>query len=201
MLKQFSLSIVKLVVCLFITGEVLERATLFAGSSGFHVPDIVIIIVIPTCMFLVASWAMKDAVSNIREQSRQQLAFSATEQAAARVNAPSKELTGRLTVRRTTNRRTREVAYQLLLDNALLGHINDGEMRDFDVPPGEHELCMRVDWAETKPLRLSLARGEQKYFDCGSVLDSARQFLLVWYITFGRRYYLWLRERLPANRG
>jgi hypothetical protein len=59
--------------------------------------------------------------------------------------------------------------YTVLLDDHSAGKIGNGEVRVFDVEPGEHRLRVRfVGLRRSREMRVSLKEGEERQFLCGT---------------------------------
>jgi hypothetical protein len=84
--------------------------------------------------------------------------------------------------------------FLVILDGQEIGRIADGGSKTFIVPPGEHELRLKIDWCGSKTLKISLRAGERVALRCGSSLRGFRLLLALFYITVGRNRYLWLEE-------
>jgi hypothetical protein len=65
-------------------------------------------------------------------------------------------------------------AYKVLIDGEIAGEIRHGESRSFNVPPGRHQLRLKIDWAMSKSMDIDLPSGAQATIRCGP----ARPFLL-----------------------
>ena len=53
------------------------------------------------------------------------------------------------------------------MDGEQIGHISAGEAKAFDVPPGHHELELRIDWKGRSALSVEVAPGGSAHFVCG----------------------------------
>jgi len=83
--------------------------------------------------------------------------------------------------------------YRVLLDGAEIGRMGNGGERSFEVPAGQHELMMKVDWGRSNILSFEVDADQSVKFRCGSSLRGWRVFLAFYYASFGFRHYLWLR--------
>ncbi|WP_035058003.1 hypothetical protein [Andreprevotia chitinilytica] len=86
-------------------------------------------------------------------------------------------------------------AYQIVFNGEIVGTIRHGETQDVVLPAGAGSLRMKIDWASSNTIELpDEANGSVVACRCGSSLQGWRLLLSVWYITFGYRNYLWLRQ-------
>ena len=88
--------------------------------------------------------------------------------------------------------------YVVILDGREIGRIADGENKTFAVPPGEHELRLKIDWCGSNTAKFKLNAGEQVAFDCGSSLRGPKLFLSLFYAIVARDRYLWLAQQSVA---
>jgi len=82
-------------------------------------------------------------------------------------------------------------AYRVFIDNQRVGQIRVGQEKSFEVPPGEHELQLRIDWTTSEKLGMDLSDGERADFVCG---PGATPWNVLKMITWGRRRYIDLRR-------
>ncbi|TNE54984.1 MAG: hypothetical protein EP344_13900 [Bacteroidetes bacterium] len=52
--------------------------------------------------------------------------------------------------------------YSIYLDGDKIGTIGDGETKEFDLAPGDHELKTTLDWCGSRTLRFHLAEGDTR---------------------------------------
>jgi hypothetical protein len=83
--------------------------------------------------------------------------------------------------------------YRVLLDGAEIGRLGNGAAKNFEIPSGQHQLMIKVDWARSNIVVLDFGDGESARFLCGSNLRGWRLALAIYYMSFGFRNYLWLR--------
>jgi hypothetical protein len=90
-------------------------------------------------------------------------------------------------------------AYKILLDGEVVGQIRNGREVVLEVPPGRHELSLKIDWAGSNTLTFDAAEGPL-YFDCGCRLRG-KDILLRGpaYLLAPSGDYLWLRQRDNAE--
>ncbi|WP_410881107.1 hypothetical protein [Myroides sp. DW712] len=73
-----------------------------------------------------------------------------------------------------------------------IGEIKDGETKAFDLQPGHHTLCAKIDWCRSNKETFHLQQGETLFFD----LSGTNPILAIYYITLGKNSYLKLRPRV-----
>jgi hypothetical protein len=88
-------------------------------------------------------------------------------------------------------------SYKIVLDGKVIERIGNGETRDLEVPAGQHQLALRVDWCGSKTLAFSLADGEAISFRVSSNLRGWRVVLGLWYTIVETNSYL-LLEQIPS---
>lgn len=42
--------------------------------------------------------------------------------------------------------------YKVVLDGNIIGHIKNGEEKEFDIPEGNHDLFLKIDWCRSNVL-------------------------------------------------
>jgi len=57
-----------------------------------------------------------------------------------------------ITITRDSGYADRLRAYKIILDGENVGSISNGEKVDLNVPAGEHELYLKIDWARSNKL-------------------------------------------------
>ncbi|MFP7495052.1 hypothetical protein SFC66_14850 [Terribacillus saccharophilus] len=83
--------------------------------------------------------------------------------------------------------------YDVIVDGKKLGTVNQKESRSFRVEPGKHTIHLEIDWCRSKKIEFESRENEVVSFKCGG-LRGIRFLLVVWYITFGRSSYIWLKR-------
>ena len=81
--------------------------------------------------------------------------------------------------------------YKVLIDGQEVARIGPGERWSFDVPPGVHDVMLRMDWVRSKPLRLELADDEEAELFCE---PNAAPGKVLYFMTLGRKKYIGLRH-------
>ncbi len=86
-------------------------------------------------------------------------------------------------------------AYQVVLNEEVIGKINNGEEKSFNIPKGNHKLKLVIDWCNSNSLDFTNSNNSPIKFDCGSNLRGLKLFSTIYY-TFSRpEQYLWLKLR------
>ena len=80
-------------------------------------------------------------------------------------------------------------AYTLLVDGEAKGSIKQGETLEIDLPPGDHRVQMKIDWATSPELAVSGARDVD--LRCRA---NASPFLALLYITVWSDRYIRLER-------
>ena len=58
--------------------------------------------------------------------------------------------------------------YKVVIDGNRVGDIRRGETKTFDVPPGQHEIHLEIDWAKSRNLELNLSSGDVATLTCSA---------------------------------
>ncbi|MCK4911596.1 MAG: hypothetical protein KAR83_08125 [Thermodesulfovibrionales bacterium] len=83
-------------------------------------------------------------------------------------------------------------AYKIILDGNVIGEIKNGQEIEFDLPPGKHEISLKIDWCGSNCIEFE-CDVDTVEFECGSNLQGWRMLLVFIYIIFHRNKYIWLR--------
>lgn len=86
-------------------------------------------------------------------------------------------------------------SYQVILDDEVIGEINNGEEKSFDLPKGNHKLKLVIDWCNSNSLTVNNENGNAMSFECGSSLRGFKAFLVLFYVFSRPDEYLWLKQR------
>jgi hypothetical protein len=70
----------------------------------------------------------------------------------------------------------------LYMDNRKIGDLGWGKEETLAVPPGDHELYVKMDWCKSKPLRVQMASGETVRLGCGSQIKGLKLLLSAVYV-------------------
>jgi hypothetical protein len=58
--------------------------------------------------------------------------------------------------------------YKVVIDGTAVADIRRGETKTFDVPPGQHEIHLEIDWATSRRLALKLSEGDVASLTCSA---------------------------------
>ena len=94
-----------------------------------------------------------------------------------------------LTITRGTAFVDRARSYKVMLDGAELGRIKNDTTQTFSVPPGAHELHLKVDWASSPVVSFNVAAGQDVRYTC---YPTANAFMALLYSFFARKNYITL---------
>jgi len=101
----------------------------------------------------------------------------------------------KLVINRTSewNNMMREVG--IYLDGEKIGVIGNGEIKEFEIEPGEHTLKSKIDWCGSVPLKMNLTENETKQvelsgFKLGKFLMPMGLIISIIYFAFGEKLNL-----------
>jgi len=80
--------------------------------------------------------------------------------------------------------------YKVLVDGEERAEIGAGDSKSIDVPPGSHEVSMKIDWARSETVTVDVADGKDAKLYCE---PNANPLSVVYYVSFGRKKYIGLR--------
>ena len=83
--------------------------------------------------------------------------------------------------------------YKVVCNSETIGTISNGETKVFEIPEGQHELYLKIDWCSSNKVNFELNKEDQIKISGGSSLKGMKIFLAVVYILFKKDEYLWLR--------
>ena len=83
--------------------------------------------------------------------------------------------------------------YKVILDEKEIGSIRQKETFEFQTNPGLHTLYLQIDWCRSEKLEFEIRDNESLEFKCGG-LSNVKFLTLMWYITFKRNSYLWIKQ-------
>lgn len=84
-------------------------------------------------------------------------------------------------------------AYKIILDKKVIGKIKNGQEVTLEVPKGNHQLYLKIDWCRSNTVNFD-AHDSNIKFECGSNLRGFKILLALFYVTFFRDQYLWLKK-------
>jgi len=99
-----------------------------------------------------------------------------------------------ITIRRDSGYADYLRAYEVVLDGNVIGKIKNGQELELNVPSGQHELYLKIDWCRSNGVAFE-NNGSNVVFECGSSLRGLRILLAILYITFFYDKYIWLKKK------
>jgi hypothetical protein len=89
--------------------------------------------------------------------------------------------------------------YRIFIDGQQVGDIKPGETEVFTLPPGRHELRLKIDWGSSEKLQVDLGDNDRAQFVCAPRIKQNDVTIMVGYklaywMTFGCRRYIDLRH-------
>ncbi len=89
-------------------------------------------------------------------------------------------------------------AYEIWIDGHRVSKIRRGESQVVEVEAGEHEVCLKLDWCRSPPVRVALGAGESVEL---AAAPNAHPLTVLYYATLGRKRYIRLgRPSAPSSR-
>ena len=92
--------------------------------------------------------------------------------------------------------------YEIILDEKVVGYIGAGLSFSITTSPGYHEMRLRIDWCYSNRIGFHINPGEQLQLECGNSFSGWKILTLIiplFYITFGRMNYLFIRRNESIN--
>jgi hypothetical protein len=84
-------------------------------------------------------------------------------------------------------------SYQIVVDGRVVGRIGNGGRVEFDVPPGRHQIHLKLNWCRSNVVEFEAKPGVIQ-FECGTNVRAGKSLTALLYVTFRRDQYLWLRR-------
>lgn len=84
-------------------------------------------------------------------------------------------------------------AYKIVMDGEIIGGIENGQVVDLNVPPGKHQLFLKIDWCRSNSIDFVCGQNIVE-FECGNNIRGWRILFGIIYATFLRNKYLWLTK-------
>ena len=101
----------------------------------------------------------------------------------------------KLIIKRTSewNNRMRDIG--IYLDGRKIGIIGNGEIKEFEIEPGEHTLNSKIDWCGSQTLKMNLTDNETKRielsgFKLGKFMMPIALVISIIYFAFGQQLNL-----------
>jgi hypothetical protein len=91
-----------------------------------------------------------------------------------------------LEIRRDSGYADRVRAYEVWIDDAVIGEIRDGEVKQFPVASGDHELRIKIDWCGSQPVKFSIGEEGLAAFQAKSGLRGGWIVGARWCVLFAR---------------
>lgn len=104
----------------------------------------------------------------------------------------------KLIIRRTSEWNNRMRSFGIYLNDQKIGTIRNGEIKEFEVEPGIHELKAKIDWCESETIKVEVKADKAKAleltgFKYGKYMMPISLVLCIVYFAF--------RETLKINSG
>ncbi|MGH9508424.1 MAG: hypothetical protein ACRD2Q_05775 [Terriglobales bacterium] len=81
----------------------------------------------------------------------------------------------------------------MIIDGKKVGEISNGETKEFPIPAGQHQICLKIDWCGSNTVEFTVAESEKPTFHARSNLRG-RPWLTLWYVFFARDSYLLIEQ-------
>ena len=86
-------------------------------------------------------------------------------------------------------------AYRIILDGQNIGHIKDGETKEFTVSEGRHQLALKIDWCGSRTIQFTATARDKLEFHAKSNLTGKNWLYRGWwYMLFDRHSYLLIEQ-------
>jgi hypothetical protein len=89
-------------------------------------------------------------------------------------------------------------AIKIFVDTVLVGTIEDGETKEFEMAAGSHVLEAKIDWCKSNTITFLLNQNHTKSFTLNSFAKNnpLGMFAAIYFISFGYNKYLKLKENI-----
>ncbi len=81
-------------------------------------------------------------------------------------------------------------SYQIIIDGKKIGEISNNETKEFPIAPGQHRICLKIDWCGSNTVAFTVAESERPAFYARSNLRGSRVWFTLWYVLFAPDSYL-----------
>jgi len=88
-------------------------------------------------------------------------------------------------------------SYQVVVDGEVVGTVDDGGSAELEVPAGDHEVHLKLDFCRSKSVAITVDE-EGVDLACGSHMRGFRVAFAIFYILLFQSDYMWLA---PASSG
>lgn len=82
--------------------------------------------------------------------------------------------------------------YRIFVDGKEVARVANGSSAEIPVEPGTHSIRLKIDWCQSKEVRISVNAGKVAQLECG---PNATPLLALLYITFLCKNYIYLHQR------
>jgi len=94
--------------------------------------------------------------------------------------------------------------YQVYIDRQKVGKIYPDEAQAFQLPPGTHDLQLKMDWVSSERLCLALDENDQQTLICAPRVKNnefsiLKGYELIYWMSLGFRRYIDLRREQDFN--
>ncbi|QQE77234.1 hypothetical protein [Alicyclobacillus sp. SO9] len=86
--------------------------------------------------------------------------------------------------------------YHVVLDGTEIGSVGPGDTFEYSLNAGYHKIHLEIDWCRSNELEFEVKNDEVLDFKCGG-LNGFKVLAVIWFITFGRNRYLWIKRMTP----
>ncbi len=85
----------------------------------------------------------------------------------------------------------------VLVNGEVIGVISNGETKIFDIPEGDNQVQVKIDWCTSKPISFNIGENETKRLTMSSFAkhNPLGTLAAIYYITFASNKYLQLEEQ------
>ncbi len=97
----------------------------------------------------------------------------------------------KIKVSRTKEFRDYLRAYEITLNDSLLGTVKAGETELFDINPGIYRIKLKIDWCSSEEITFEVSNDEIINFTCG---NNANFITALYFLFFNPNNYLWLKR-------
>lgn len=85
-------------------------------------------------------------------------------------------------------------AYRIVLDGNVIGEIKNGQQLEMEVAPGKHQINLKIDWCRSNIVDSEMNQDIIE-FGCGGNLRGFKILFAIFYVTFPRSQYMWLKRK------
>lgn len=85
--------------------------------------------------------------------------------------------------------------YKIIIDGKCCDEIKDGEIKNINIGPGNHTIYLKIDWCKSNKIDFNVSENETIAFECGNSMNGWRILFSLFYVTFLKNKYLWIRRK------